>query len=227
VRTYAVMHAVPESVLPERVAAQLPAAAPSAPWSTRLHAVVWWHRATPAAPAAMPVPLRSRRRLGLTVAAFVRYTDTPVGGYHEILATPALLLEGPVPAATIPFIAVDSLASIVGGRANWALPKTHADFEWPVDGRLDLAARGDGWSVAAHLRARGPAFPFVAVARNRQVGPGGGELAMGIRGRGRARLGRATVAVAGPELPAWLREGRHPAVVITGARFHFAAPRAA
>jgi hypothetical protein len=40
------MHAVPESVLPERIAAQLPASAPSAPWSTRLHAVVWWHRAT-------------------------------------------------------------------------------------------------------------------------------------------------------------------------------------
>ena len=218
------MHAVVESVLPERIAAQLPASAPPAPWSTRLHAVVWWHRATPAAPAAMPELLCSRRRLGLTVAAFVRYLDTPVGGYHEIAATPALLLDWPVPAATVPFIAVDSLASIVGGRVNWALPKTHARFEWPED-RLDLVARGDGWSVAAHVRPHGPVFPFAAVARDRQVGADGDELLMRIRGRGRARLGRAMVRVVGPELPAWLRNGRHPAIVIAGARVRFSAPR--
>jgi Acetoacetate decarboxylase (ADC) len=220
------MHAVPESVLSERIAAQLPASAPPAPWSTRLHAVVWWHRATPTAAAVMPVALRSRRRLALTVAAFVRYVDTPVGGYREILATPVLLLERPVPAATIPFIAVDSLASIVGGRANWALPKTYADFEWPEDG-LDLAAGGDGWSVGAHVQPRGPAFPFAAVGRDRQINPDGRELAMRICGRGRARLGRATVRVVGPKLPGWLRAGRHPAIILVGARIHFSAPRAA
>jgi hypothetical protein len=220
------MHAVPESVLSEHIAAQLPASAPPAPWSTRLHAVVWWHRATTAAPAAMPVVLRSRRRLPLTVAAFVRYEDTPVGGYREILATPGVLLERPVPAATIPFIAVDSLASIVGGRANWALPKTNARFAWREHG-LDLEARGDGWSVAARVRPRGPAFPFAIVAGDRQVGPGGGELVMRIRGRGRARLGQAMVRVVGPELPQWLRDGRHPAIVLAGARLRFSAPRAA
>jgi hypothetical protein len=108
---------------PSALRAQLPASAPPAPWSTRLHAVVWWHRATPMAAAAMPVALRSRRRLALPVAAFVRYVDTPVGGYREILATPVLLLERPVPAATIPFIAVDSLASIVGGQRELGAPE--------------------------------------------------------------------------------------------------------
>jgi hypothetical protein len=100
-------------------------------WSTRLHAVAWWHRATPAAlgdadyrAALAPVP-----RSDLTFAAFVRYGETPAGDYHEILATPVVLLQAPMPAGTIPFIAVDSLASIVAGRANRALPKTLARFD--------------------------------------------------------------------------------------------------
>jgi hypothetical protein len=38
-----------------------------------------------------------------------------------------------MPAGTSPFIAVDSLASIVAGRANRALPKTLARFDWPDD----------------------------------------------------------------------------------------------
>jgi hypothetical protein len=36
-----------------------------------------------------------------------------------------------MPAGTIPFIAVDSLASMVAGRANRALPKTLARFDRP------------------------------------------------------------------------------------------------
>ena len=219
------LHAVVESTLPAGVAARLPPGAPPAPWSTRLQAVVWWHRATPAAVDALPAALRAGPRLPLTLAAFVRYSETPVGGYCEILAAPFVLLRSPLPVVTIPFIAVDSLASIVAGRANWALPKTLARFDWPAD-RLDLAARGDGWTVAARVRPRGPALPFAVPARNRQIGPDGGELLTAVRARGRARAGRATVRVAGPELPAWLREGSHAAIVITGARVGIAAPRA-
>jgi hypothetical protein len=37
-----------------------------------------------------------------------------------------------MPAGTIPFIAIDSLTSIVAGRANRALPKTLARFNWPT-----------------------------------------------------------------------------------------------
>jgi hypothetical protein len=214
------VEAVPESVLDERIAAQLPASAPPAPWSTRLQAVVWAHRAAAAAPDAMPARLRSRRRLPITVAAFVRYLDTPVGEYREILAAPVLLIEWPLPAATIPFIAVDSLASIVGGRANWGLPKTHASFTWSDDGS-DLQARGEGWSIGARVRSRGPAFPFAAGLRTRQVVAARGELTARVGGRGRGRLGRVTVQGLGSDLPRWMLPGSHPAILVDDARVRF------
>ena len=218
------MHAVPESVLPADVAARLPPDAPPAPWSTSLSAVVWWHRATGAAVDALPPPLRARRRLPLTVAAFVRYDDTPVGAYHEVLAAPVVLLEAPLPAATVPFIAVDSPASIAGGRANWALPKTLARFEWALEGD-GMAAHGDGWSVAARVRARGPALPLAVPLADRQLAADGTELAIRLHARGRFRLGRAAVRVSGPHLPRWLRDGGHPALVVTAARLEVGAPR--
>jgi Acetoacetate decarboxylase (ADC) len=200
--------------------------APPAPWATALQAVVWWHRATDAAVDALPERLRGRPRLPVTVAALIRYAETPVGPYHEVLATPVILLEAPLPATTVPFIAVDSLASIAGGRSNWALPKTRARFEWSGAGR-ELAAQGDGWGVAARVRPRGPALPFAAPLRNRQVAPDGAELVTVLRARGRLRLGRAAVEVSGPSRPPWLRAGRHPAVVVPGARLHVDAPRRA
>jgi hypothetical protein len=204
----------------------LPPGAPPAPWATALQAVAWWHRAADAALDALPERLRGRPRLPVTVAALVRYAESPVGPYHEVLATPVILVEAPVPAGTVPFIAVDSLASIAGGRANWALPKTLARFEWSEAGR-ELAAHGDGWRIDARARPRGPALPFAVPLRNRQVAPDGAELVTGLRARGRLRLGRAAVRVSGPSLPPWLRDGDHPAVVVTGARLDVAAPRRA
>jgi len=209
--------AVSESVPP-------PSAAP-APWSTRLEAVVWWHRATPAARTALPAALRARPALPLTVVAFVRYTATPVGPYREVLATPVLLLQRALlPAATIPFIAVDSPASLAAGRANWALPKTIARFDWPPNGR-EAVAEGDGWSVAARIRALGPALPFAAPAADRQVSEAGEELAIALRACGRARLATVAVEVDGPQPPGWLRAGRHPGMAIIGARLHVGRPR--
>ena len=184
---------------------------------------MWWHRAVPEAAGAVPSPLRHHRRVPLTVGAFVRYADTPVGPYHEVLAIPAALLT-PLPNGTVPFIAVDSEPSVAGGRDNWALPKTLARFEWPGD-RLEVAAHDDGWDIGARMRASGPRVPFAAPVANRQAGPDGREWVMGIAGRGWARLGRAAVEVAGPGAPPWLRAGTHLALHVTGARVRFAAPR--
>jgi hypothetical protein len=46
-----------------------------------------------------------------------------------------------MPAGTSPFIAVDSLASIVAGRANRALPKTLARFDLHASGQLPQLPR--------------------------------------------------------------------------------------
>ena len=144
---------VPESRLRDEDAARLPGESAPAPWHTVIDAVLWMHRATPGAIEWLPRELRGRRALPATVGALISYRETPVGPYHEVLGSPVLLAE-PMPAASVPFIAVDSLASVHGGRANWQLPKTLARFEWPA--RLargfEVDAEGDGWSVHASVR---------------------------------------------------------------------------
>ncbi len=154
----------------------------------------------------------------------IRYRDTPVGPYHEVLGSPVLLAEWPLPAAAIPFIAVDSAASVHGGRANWGLPKSLARFAWPASlgGGFELDAEGAGWSVHATVHSRPRAFPVAAVVRTRQ-----GELAFSTRARGRARVAWVNVETRGTTLPGWLRSGRHPALVLEGARVVVGAARSA
>ncbi len=73
---------------------------------------MWWHRAALGSGALLPTGLRPGPPVA--VGAFVRYLDSPVGAYDEVLACPHLLTGGRL---HIPFIAVDSLPSVVGGRA--------------------------------------------------------------------------------------------------------------
>ncbi len=140
--------------------AALPAAPP--PWATRLQGILWFHRATAAALAQLPPALRSRRRLPLTIGAFVRYLETPVGPYSEVLASPVVLLRAGLPTGHVPFIAVDSRASVQSGRANWALPKTRARFGWEHADAVRGA--GEGWELSALAAQRGPLLPFAAAA---------------------------------------------------------------
>jgi hypothetical protein len=218
---------VPESALADDDAAGLPASSAPAPWTTRLQAVVWWHRAAQEAAAHLPGPLRSRRTLPVTVGALIRYIETPVGPYHEVLGAPALLAEWPLPAASVAFIAVDSAASVHGGRANWQLPKTLARFEWPESTArgFELDAEGPRWSVHATVRPRGRRFPVAAPLRNRQVAPDGREVTFTSRARGQARAAAVELESRGSTLPAWLRSGRHAALVIDEARVEIAAAR--
>jgi len=212
---------VPESELPDADAARLPDASAPAPWATVLDAVVWFHRAAPDAAGRLP-ETRGRRTLPLTVGAMIRYRDTPVGPYHEVLGSPVLLAEWPLPAAAIPFIAVDSAASVHGGRANWQLPKALARFAWPEStaSGFELDAEGAGWSVHATVHPRPRALPVAAVVRTRQ-----GAQAFTTRAQGRARVASVDVETRGTTLPGWLRSGRHPALVLEGARVDVGAAR--
>jgi hypothetical protein len=187
-----------------------------APWAVVLDAVVWFHRAAPGAAAHLPAPVRGRRTLPVTVGALIRYRETPVGPYREVLGSPVLLAEWPLPAAAIPFIAVDSEASVRGGRENWRLPKTLARFDWPEPtGRgFEIDAEGAGWSVHATVHARPRRLPVAGVVRTRQDE----ETAFTTRARGRARLASVDLETRGTTLPGWLRSGRHPALVIEDAR---------
>jgi hypothetical protein len=219
---------VPESQLAPGVRSRLlageggPPAPP--PWSTQVAAVLWWHRATPAAVEQLPEAMRNLPYLPITVGAFVRYRDSPVGSYSEVFASPVLIRRRPwrLPAVTVPFIAVDSLASVVGGRAGWALPKTLARALWPPDAPARIET--DDWSVALTVTPRGPQIPFVGTLPLLQPQADRTRRLSSVKTRGRVRAGRAEIATSGPTLPRWLVPGVHPCVTIAGGRMNISAP---
>ena len=106
---------------------------PEAPWSVRADGVIWFHKAAEGARAALPPAVRDLPALPVTLGALISYRETPVGAYHEVLGAP-LMLRNPLPHLTVPFIAVDSVLSVHGGRAHWGLPKVLAAFDWLPSG---------------------------------------------------------------------------------------------
>jgi hypothetical protein len=198
------------------VRAQLPEQSPPAPWRSNIETVMWGFRATPAAAPALPDGLTPALPVGF--AAFIRYLDGAVGPYREILATPHSVRAGRRGiAGYVPFIAVDSIPSIHGGRTNWALPKTYADFEGSPARDARLSGRGADWTIAALVRQHGPWFPIRAGAPCVQPWPGGGTRVFRSSFRGRARLASLELKVRGPDsLTSVLPAGRHFGVVIRG-----------
>lgn len=150
--------------------------APPAPWRSVVDAALWWQP-------------------GGGVGGLAAYRAGPVGPYLELLrALPTWR------GAHVVLMAVDSPASVEGGRRNWALPKELARFEADPDrpGRVTVA--GDGWAVRVAIRARPRAVPFASVVPCAQEG------AFLVAMWGRARL--ASVTVDGARRPALLVSGR-------------------
>jgi hypothetical protein len=207
--------AVVESALPEALLAQLPAGTSPPPWDCRVRAVVWLQRGTAPLPPGSPY---AGRVLPLTMAAFVDYLDSPVGTYREVFAGPLVRRVGR-PSVHIPFIAVDSLPSVHGGRAHWGLPKACARFDGDI-GSGRASATGDGWSVEVTASPTGVPLPLVGRFSNAQAA---GRAAVVLRGRG--RLARVHVRAQGPTLTGWLGAGTHLGVVASGRMVvHAAAP---
>ncbi|KQY64246.1 hypothetical protein ASD30_04690 [Nocardioides sp. Root140] len=226
------VYGVPETDLPPELVGTLPGNSAPAPWSVRASAVVWWSKATPAATAALPASVRERGRAVAVVGGLVRYADTPVGTYDEVFGAVAVLFGrglGRRLVATIPFMAVDSPSSLVGGRANWSIPKTLADFSGaPADGTPFTAssATGAGWQVSATARAKGPRLPVVSRARVAQEFPDHSLRGTRLKARGRMRLSRVEADVSSVgELPGWLPSGRHPGALLDDVRFSLDVPR--
>lgn len=203
----------PESRLTAVDVARLPASTPGPPWPCRLGAVVWWHRAPTTALAELPRGLGARYDRPLVVGALVRYLNTPVGPYQEIIGAVQLR---PL-TVHIPFIAVDSLPSVHGGRTHWALPKALASFS-----RTDeqVVAAGAGWRIAARPRPAGPWLPLAGRLRGSQLDAAGRLRCSTTTAFGRARLGRVTVQVDSDQagepgsIAGWLRSGRHRGLVL-------------
>lgn len=213
-----------ECRLDDAALADLPPDAPPAPWDCESSAVVWWSRGGRAATRAAGAVGSSGGRVLAVVGGMVSYQRTPVGPYHEVYGAIGLR-RGLRVRGTIPFMPVDSRASLVGGRSNWSLPKCLADFSGEP-GPGTMTARGAGWQVRATARPFGPHFPLPMRGWIVQAWPDGALREAVLTGRARARSAIVTVQVESDgELRRWLRPGRHPGAVLTEMTFSLSAAR--
>ena len=218
---------VPETTLSRALVDRLPENTAPGPWECTLQAVVWLARGGRAAAEALSPSLAGRAPAVL--GGLVRYTGTPVGPYDEVLG---LVVSGGLrPWGHVAFMAVDSEASLVGGRTNWAMPKTLADFSGGVGRGTSFKATGADehrWRVGVTPTAVGPRLPLRLTGTARQQFPAGRVGASRLRGGGRVRpaLVRVEVESDGP-LPSWLRPGRHLGAVVESASFSLDAPETA
>jgi hypothetical protein len=227
---YPVSEAVglPECDLPAALAARLPTAVATAPWEVTGSVVSWTHEVNDTVREAYPAAIRPDR-VALAAWALVIYDDSPVGPYDEIALT--LIGDGDA-RGHIPFIAVDSPASIVGGRANWLLPKVLAAFEWAPDGGgvMVRAEQPDapGWAMSVSWQTVGePAEVSLPndlqqVSRTGDVGWFDGAIT--------GEVAPAVVMVDGQAdgpLAAVLRSGRFDGGVMAPCRMRFGPLRAA
>jgi hypothetical protein len=128
---------VPETVLSDALLDELPDTVAAAPWHGKARGLFWWKRldaaGREAAASALPPELGTDLRITAAAGALISYLETPVGQYREIIGM-LIARRGARLIVHVPFIAVDSRASIVGGRANWALPKTLVSSDRTVFG---------------------------------------------------------------------------------------------
>ncbi|MDP7721930.1 acetoacetate decarboxylase family protein [Mycobacterium sp. TY814] len=218
---------VPESALSHALVATLPRNEAPAPWECRCSALLWLGRGGRAAAAALPPALSGNPAL-VTLGAFVRYTDTPVGAYDEVLGIVGSR-SGLRPWGNVAFMSVDSESSLVGGRTNWAMPKTLARFDGELaDGNLITGSSTSepSWTVSATPRVKGPALPLKVKGSARQQFADGrvGDSLLTFNGRIRPALVTVGVSSSGP-LPTWLRPGLHLGAYVEEATFTLGEPR--
>jgi hypothetical protein len=125
------------------------------------------------------------------------------------------------PGPALPFIAVDSPASVRGGRDNWALPKVLAELHGNPTQDHVLRADGEGWWVSARVRpARGPAIPLAFRTRIAQVFPDHSTRAARLTSQGRGRLALVDLDVDTRSSPrTWIKPGRHLGLIVNGEGF--------
>jgi hypothetical protein len=213
----------PESLLSDEQLAALPTNAAPAPWRLRASALVWTGRPDGPARAALAEIVPGEISVGATpiatVGALINYLWTPVGRYSEIIGMVVYRRGGSL-FTHVPFIAVDSATSVVGGRANWALPKVLATFEGrPVD-RVPMTAEGPSWRVTATPRASRVPLPMFApkLVPMVQLTASGSRCSARPVGYGLVRPARVEVRVAGetaaePSLASWFPAGSRTGVL--------------
>jgi len=209
---------VAESTLDDATAASLPAEAPAAPWECDSTGIVWVSRGR-GVRDVLGTLLPPDGRAGAVFGGMVAYSRTPVGPYREVFGGVGLR-SGRDVSVSIPFMAVDSRDSVVGGRQNWSLPKVLAEFTGNPESRA-MTATGDGWTVRVTARPIGPRLSAKTKGRVVQRFPDGPLRSAILTGRAKSRPAIVTVEVessVGP-LASWLRPGRHFGSIMTSTTF--------
>lgn len=208
-----------ETALDAGTRALLPCDAPPAPWRCRADALLWFARPSGRARQALEPAVARHGAPIAVIGGFVRYTDTPVGRYDEVLAA-VVLMTRRGPRGSVPFMAVDSPASLLGGRANWSLPKTLVRFSGAPAPATPVSAATPAWAVRARARALPRGVPVGAAGRLLQQWPDGLVRSSRLRSTGAATPAVVRVDVRSTgSLPDWLRPGRHPGVLLDDVDF--------
>jgi Acetoacetate decarboxylase (ADC) len=208
---------VPESTLDDATAASLPAEAPLAPWECDSSGIVWLSRGRDVR-STLGELLPPDGKAAVVLGGMISYQRTPVGEYREVFGGVGLR-KGRDVSVSIPFMAVDSPDSVVGGRQNWSLPKVIAAFTGEPAGRT-MTASGDGWTVRVSARPIGPRLPVKTTGRVVQHFPDGALRSAILTGRAKSRPAIVTVEVSSSgRLASWLRPGRHLGAIMTSTTF--------
>ena len=165
---------------------------PPAPW--QLHGDMWL--------SLFRVPAAGGRPGGLYGAAWVVYREPSPLTYHELLVA-RLRRDQPGRRVTVTDIWVDSVDSLEGGRALWAIPKEMADFgmEAASSGPLRRtswhAALGDRPIATARFTdaaAVAPPVPFRYEVQQERADRSGvlSPVVSPVAGRGRVLPARAS-----------------------------------
>ncbi len=143
-------------------------APPHAPWALRGEALVCLTRKRP----LMPLPDEIQPAPGLTAVAAVRYTDSPVGPFLQLMVLAPGRLGGHVGWCAVVAV-VDRPDAMVGLRMNWGVPACLGELRWFAhDGVRQLLWEDRDLSVKA--RGRGIGVPMVMphrMVQNRAGGP--------------------------------------------------------
>jgi hypothetical protein len=128
-----------------------------------------------------------------------------------------VFVRRPFPQANVGFIAVDNEASVVGGRANWALPKGLARFEGTIGLQGDATVVGPGWTVHVGTRSRPLRLPTWLRYSCCQLWPDSTVRHFPVKVQGWSRWATVDVEVSSAgTLGIWLASGRYAGFTFAG-----------
>ena len=247
-----VASSVPESSASAEMISATPEVGSPAPWLIEGHGVIWVARATRSDLSLLPPELRRGAFPLIRFGLAVRYSETPVGTYNELGGALGYLRRDGF-WLHIPFLPVDSPATMRGGRENWALPKVLATFTGDPDPASTFRAESlppgateenPPWSVSVDISPRRrsvrlrpptltryvPSLGLPSIVGVEQVTPDGTRVRTGFDRLASVIIDAGPVTVdvdahGSDELRCLFTAGRHRGIALTYRGVYLAPPQ--